>query len=634
MKRDSPSEVQRTLPRNTMSYHASSGRGSNVVVSRSTVRRKPPGRAVTCDRLAEMRSGAMDRYMIPTTPMSNRQRLALIAALEMSAESIDSDDNTINSNTSSGSIALKNPGESRDREREDFSSRRRRSSSSSVSAARALSRRNGKGGSSHDNSNVQGEERRGDKDRSSRSERGAERSTSGGSSSPASGGSNRNRSSSRRPSDRGRRSSSLNEKRNSRAHKLSTSKSGDVDMFQKSPSSPQRPSVTEEEIMELLSLDHLVPRAAFDGQRGTNTRKEASKRSEKESTRSSKRPGTTSSYSFNSRDRRRDKSPGSPHSRERSSSGDRRRERSSSRDRRRERSSSIDRRRVPESPRKREKKAPRELDLSSSTRSIDRLEREQSHLRRSEPESPRKRDKKIQRELDMSNSSLDRKATSSYVGGRNGRRSVPRKAKSEQKDLDSFLKHGISVSRRVKAGSGSRSVVSMPVKPKARHRRGSVGGLSDRTDTTEDTTKPSSSSYVMSGLNDDGLVERLGRSATIHHNEVSDEEDDSASIDLDLATARNNFQHQNLSQKLQMQLSKTDELLYSVFPRHVADALRTGQKVEPENHDLVTIFFSDIVGFTDISSKLDPMKISEMLDRLYNSFDALSEYHDVFKVET
>ena len=81
-------------------------------------------------------------------------------------------------------------------------------------------------------------------------------------------------------------------------------------------------------------------------------------------------------------------------------------------------------------------------------------------------------------------------------------------------------------------------------------------------------------------------------------------------------------------------MSRTENLLYDVFPKHIAEALRSGRKVEPENHECVTIFFSDIVGFTQISSELDPMKISDLLDRLYNSFDALSHYHDVFKVET
>lgn len=43
---------------------------------------------------------------------------------------------------------------------------------------------------------------------------------------------------------------------------------------------------------------------------------------------------------------------------------------------------------------------------------------------------------------------------------------------------------------------------------------------------------------------------------------------------------------------------------------------------------------SDIVGFTDISSELEPRKVASLLDRLYTKFDALSTKHDIFKVET
>jgi len=82
--------------------------------------------------------------------------------------------------------------------------------------------------------------------------------------------------------------------------------------------------------------------------------------------------------------------------------------------------------------------------------------------------------------------------------------------------------------------------------------------------------------------------------------------------------------------------SSEDEhaLLYELLPKHVADVLRSGGKVEPESRELVTIFFSDIVGFTKISSELTPIKISDMLDRLYHQLDELSQKHDVFKVET
>jgi serine/threonine protein kinase/ABC-type phosphate/phosphonate transport system substrate-binding protein len=74
--------------------------------------------------------------------------------------------------------------------------------------------------------------------------------------------------------------------------------------------------------------------------------------------------------------------------------------------------------------------------------------------------------------------------------------------------------------------------------------------------------------------------------------------------------------------------------LYDVFPKHIADALNAGKKVEAEAHEIVTIVFSDIVGFTSISQQFSALKVSDMLDRLYRAFDELSHKHNIFKVET
>mmetsp|Transcript_6825 Transcript_6825/g.12470 ORF Transcript_6825/g.12470 Transcript_6825/m.12470 type:complete len:772 (-) Transcript_6825:97-2412(-) len=74
--------------------------------------------------------------------------------------------------------------------------------------------------------------------------------------------------------------------------------------------------------------------------------------------------------------------------------------------------------------------------------------------------------------------------------------------------------------------------------------------------------------------------------------------------------------------------------LYDVFPKHIADALNAGKKVEAESHDIVTVVFSDIVGFTTISDTFTPLKVSNMLDRLYQALDSLASKHKVFKVET
>ena len=82
----------------------------------------------------------------------------------------------------------------------------------------------------------------------------------------------------------------------------------------------------------------------------------------------------------------------------------------------------------------------------------------------------------------------------------------------------------------------------------------------------------------------------------------------------------------------QQRAQQKDALLEEVFPPHIAKALREGRKVEPETREMVTIVFSDIVGFTTIASQLSAIAVSEMLDRLYHKFDDLSRKHDVFKV--
>jgi len=76
-----------------------------------------------------------------------------------------------------------------------------------------------------------------------------------------------------------------------------------------------------------------------------------------------------------------------------------------------------------------------------------------------------------------------------------------------------------------------------------------------------------------------------------------------------------------LSQKALIELdnerNRSEKLLHNILPAAIAERLREGEETIAEIFPEVTVAFSDIVGFTELSATLRPHKTVQMLSEIF-----------------
>jgi adenylate cyclase len=80
--------------------------------------------------------------------------------------------------------------------------------------------------------------------------------------------------------------------------------------------------------------------------------------------------------------------------------------------------------------------------------------------------------------------------------------------------------------------------------------------------------------------------------------------------------------------------ARVEALLLNVLPAEIAQRLQSDPNSIADHFDDASILFADVVDFTPLSSRLDAREVVELLDRLFTSFDALVDRHDVEKIKT
>lgn len=79
---------------------------------------------------------------------------------------------------------------------------------------------------------------------------------------------------------------------------------------------------------------------------------------------------------------------------------------------------------------------------------------------------------------------------------------------------------------------------------------------------------------------------------------------------------------------------KSERLLLNILPDRVARELKKTGKTEPESFENVTVCFSDIVNFTQITSELEPKYLTSELNDIFTAFDDIITKYNGERIET
>lgn len=88
------------------------------------------------------------------------------------------------------------------------------------------------------------------------------------------------------------------------------------------------------------------------------------------------------------------------------------------------------------------------------------------------------------------------------------------------------------------------------------------------------------------------------------------------------------------TRELAEEKEKTEQLLLNTLPLKVVNDLKMNGKTEPESFEEVTVYFSDIVGFTNISTSLEPSVLIGQLNDIFTAFDNIMEKHHCERIKT
>jgi guanylate cyclase len=85
---------------------------------------------------------------------------------------------------------------------------------------------------------------------------------------------------------------------------------------------------------------------------------------------------------------------------------------------------------------------------------------------------------------------------------------------------------------------------------------------------------------------------------------------------------------------LELEQARSEKLLLNILPAAIATRLKANDMRIADHYDSVTVMFADLINFTQMSEKMPPTQLIDLLSQVFLRFDQLAEKYQVEKIKT
>lgn len=93
-------------------------------------------------------------------------------------------------------------------------------------------------------------------------------------------------------------------------------------------------------------------------------------------------------------------------------------------------------------------------------------------------------------------------------------------------------------------------------------------------------------------------------------------------------------QKERMMLSLENEQARSEKLLLNILPAPIAARLKENDMRIADHYDSVTVMFADLVDFTQMSEKMPPAQLIDLLSQIFLRFDQLAEKYQVEKIKT